>query len=66
MYPLLIVIVVLSPLPFASVYEPAWLTVAVLVGLLLIVWSIQAAMGKPVYSVPMARIWPAPRLIAAR
>jgi O-antigen ligase len=58
MFMLLLAIVVLSPLPFASVYPPAWLSVAVVVGGMLVVWSVQAGVGRRgVHTVHLSRIW---------
>lgn len=55
---LLIAVVVLAPLPFASVYPWSWSLMAVIIGSLLVAWSALAALGnlKPAFG--LRRTWP--------
>lgn len=55
---LLLSVTLLSPLPFASNRPWAWSLLAVLVGILLVVWSYRVATGKSRVAVPFARLWP--------
>ncbi len=55
---ILIAIVVLAPLPFASVYPWSWSLMAVSVGGLLIAWSAQVALGKRRPAFGLQSTWP--------
>ena len=55
---LLIAVVVLAPLPFASVYPWSWSLMAVIIGALLVAWSVSAALGKLKPAFGLRRTWP--------
>ncbi len=57
-YRSLVALVVLSPLPLASV--PTWASslLAAIVGLLVLAWSVQCALGRTGAAVALRRIWP--------
>jgi O-antigen ligase len=58
MFFLLLALVVLSPLPLASVYPPAWLTAGLVVGAMLCVWSIQTMAGnRDIFPNRLSRLW---------
>lgn len=55
---LLIAVVVLAPLPFASVYPWSWSLMAVVVGSLLVAWSVLVALGRLRPAFGLRRTWP--------
>lgn len=56
MWPLVIV-VVLAPLPFASVLPWSWGILGICVGLLLAVWAVLTVLGRSGPPVPVGRVW---------
>lgn len=61
----LVVVVALTPLPFASNRPWAWSLLGVLVAILLAVWALAALRGRGTLAVPIARIWVLAVLFAA-
>ncbi len=55
---LLVGVVVLSPLPFASNRPWAWSLLGVVVALLLLAWSLDVLMSRPSRLIAPSRIWP--------
>lgn len=53
----LLAIVLLAPLPFACVEPWAWALLCVLVGVLLLAWSVLVLMGRATVTVPVTRLW---------
>lgn len=50
-------IVLLAPLPFASVLQWAWAPIGLLIGLLLFAWCLVAILSPNAVTVPIGRIW---------
>jgi len=53
----LIAIVVLAPLPFASVYPWSWGLMATIVGVLLVAWSVRVSLAKELPGVGLRSMW---------
>ena len=53
----LIALVVLAPLPFASVYPWSWGLMATIVGVLLAVWSVRVFLGKELPGTGLRAMW---------
>ena len=58
-FPGLLAVVVLSPLPFGSTLPWVWSLLSAVLGGLLVLWGIAVASGRLRVAVPLRRVWPA-------
>ena len=61
----LMALVALVPLPFASNRPWSWSMLSLLVGMLLVMWAVEAMRDRDVIAVSWRRIWPLLAMFAA-